>query len=128
MYGPQDRGNDVNKEGLHKPRRRDKYNRDSSGIDSDNQSTGNQSQGTDGESSWIISELNSLNSDCITNFRITSLNSNSISTQDNATATRESEKTTQYFGGGGGEGELIKPTLIDTGAWQSYVTYLLQVE
>ena len=100
-------------------RRRDKNNREvSSGADSDNNSVGDNSQGTVGESTWITSDLNS---DCLTNLRIISPNSNSISLQDKAPVTLESG-VSQHFGGGGGVVDLIKPTLLDTGAWLSYVT------
>jgi hypothetical protein len=96
----------YNPDNHQRSRRRDKNNRDSSGQESDNQSAEDYSQGTRDVYDWITSELNSLNSDCVTDLQILTLNSNSISTQDNASVGLE----------GGGVRELIKPTLLDTGA------------
>jgi hypothetical protein len=112
VYGPQVSPMGDNTETRQRSRRRDKNNRDSSGQESDNQSTGDYSQGTIDECDWVVSELNSLNSDCVTDLRILILNSNSTSLQDNTPDILESE----------GVKELIKPTLLDTGARLSYVS------
>jgi hypothetical protein len=73
---------------------------------------------------WLESTINNMNpSECVTNLNISNPNSNSIFFQGGANVPLESEGTTsQYWKGDLAEVGIVKQTLLDTGAWLSYVS------